>query len=94
LGKNIRDEVKGDIARILFYMATMYFDLSLNDDPASISAYKSMGILSTLLEWNELDPVDDFEKNRNEVIYSYQKNRNPFIDYPEFANLIWGDLAN
>jgi endonuclease I len=89
-----RDEVKGDIARILFYMATMYFDLSLNDDPASISAYKSMGNLSTLLEWNEIDPVDDFERNRNEVIYSYQKNRNPFIDYPEFADLIWGDLAN
>lgn len=89
-----RDEVKGDIARILFYMATMYFDLSLNSDPTSISAEKSMGNLTTLLEWNEIDPVDNFERNRNEVIYSYQKNRNPFIDYPEFADLIWGDLAN
>ncbi|PKK95335.1 MAG: hypothetical protein CVV60_01745 [Tenericutes bacterium HGW-Tenericutes-5] len=88
-----RDEVKGDIARILFYMATMYFDLSLNDDELSLSLYKTMGMLSVLLEWNEIDPVDDFERNRNEVIYSYQGNRNPFIDYPEFANLIWGDLA-
>jgi endonuclease I len=86
-----RDEVKGDIARILFYMATMYFDLKLNDDPTTISSFKTMGNLSVLLEWNELDPVDDFEKNRNEVIYSYQGNRNPFIDYPEFANLIWGN---
>jgi endonuclease I len=88
-----RDEVKGDIARILFYMATMYFDLSLNEDELSLSLYKTMGILSVLLEWNEIDPVDDFERNRNEVIYAYQGNRNPFIDYPEFANLIWGDLA-
>lgn len=88
-----RDEVKGDIARILFYMATMYFDLTLNDDELTLSLYKTMGMLSVLLEWNELDPVDDFERNRNEVIYSYQGNRNPFIDYPEFANLIWGDLA-
>lgn len=88
-----RDEVKGDIARILFYMATMYFDLTLNDDELSLSSYKTMGMLSVLLEWNEIDPVDDFERNRNEVIYNYQGNRNPFIDYPEFANLIWGDLA-
>ena len=88
-----RDEVKGDIARILFYMATMYFELTLNNDELSLSLNRTMGILSVLLEWNEIDPADDFERNRNEVIYSYQNNRNPFIDYPEFANLIWGDLA-
>jgi endonuclease I len=85
-----RDEVKGDIARILFYMATMYFDLTLNENPLTSSSEKTMGILSVLLEWNELDPVDDFERNRNEVIFSYQGNRNPFIDYPDFAELIWG----
>ena len=83
-----RDEVKGDIARILFYMATMYFDLSFNDDATTTSSNKTMGVLSVLLEWNEFDPVDDFERHRNEVLYSYQGNRNPFIDYPEFANLI------
>ncbi|MGM0495995.1 MAG: endonuclease I family protein [Bacillota bacterium] len=88
-----RDEVKGDIARILFYMATMYFDLTLNNDIYSESSEKTMGILSVLLEWNELDPVDDFERNRNEEIFSYQGNRNPFIDYPDLAELIWGDLA-
>jgi endonuclease I len=86
-----RDEVKGDIARILFYMATMYFDLSFNDDATTTSSNKTMGVLSVLLEWNEFDPVDDFERHRNEVLYSYQGNRNPFIDYPEFANLIWGE---
>ncbi len=88
-----RDEVKGDIARILFYMTTMYFDLTLNNDEMSASQAKTMGMLSILLEWNEMDPVDDFERHRNEVIYSYQNNRNPFIDYPEFANLIWGDIV-
>lgn len=85
-----RDEVKGDVARILFYMTTMYFDLTLNDDELSTTNSKTMGMLSMLIEWNELDPVDDFERNRNEVLYSYQGNRNPFIDYPEFVNLIWG----
>ncbi|MFW5888884.1 MAG: endonuclease I family protein [Bacillota bacterium] len=88
-----RDEVKGDIARILFYMATMYFDLTLDNNTYADSSEKTMGILDTLLIWNELDPVDDFERNRNDVIYSYQGNRNPFIDYPEFAELLWGDLA-
>jgi endonuclease I len=88
-----RDEVKGDIARIIFYMATMYSLLSLNDNVLATNEDLSMGILSVLLEWNELDPVDDFERNRNNVIYTYQNNRNPFIDYPGFADLIWGDLA-
>ncbi|MGE4571655.1 MAG: endonuclease I family protein, partial [Candidatus Izemoplasmatales bacterium] len=87
------DNVKGDIARILFYMATMYLELSFNDLPNSQSNEKTMGMISVLLEWNRLDPVDEFEMNRNNVIYSHQGNRNPFIDYPEFAELIWGDLA-
>ncbi len=89
-----REEVRGDVARILFYMAVMYTDMSLNDDKSSNVALRTMGLLSTLLEWNEADPVDDFERNRNDVLYSYQGNRNPFIDYPEFAELIWGDLAS
>jgi len=83
-----RDAVKGDIARILLYMVVMYDELTLVDSNPNIYSYE-MGILSTLLEWNQLDPVDDFEMHRNEVIYSYQHNRNPFIDYPEFADLIW-----
>ena len=43
-----------------------------------------------LLEWHESDPVDDFEIARNERSYSIQNNRNPFIDHPEFAAMIWG----
>ena len=84
------DAVKGDIARILFYMLVRYETLSLVDTQPS--TYE-MGLLAVLLAWNDLDPVDDFERNRNEVIYSYQDNRNPFIDYPHFAELIFGDHA-
>jgi hypothetical protein len=47
------------------------------------------GKLSTLLDWHISDPVDSFEMNRNHIIYSYQKNRNPFIDHPEFVAKIW-----
>ncbi len=83
-----RDAVKGDIARILLYMVVMYDELTLVDSYPNIYSYE-MGILSTLLEWNRIDPVDDFEMNRNNIIYSYQHNRNPFIDYSEFADLIW-----
>jgi len=75
------DDVKGDVARIVFYMATMYLDLNIESG--------ILGDLDVLLEWHLNDPVDDFERNRNEVIFSYQGNRNPFIDYPFFAEEIW-----
>ncbi len=59
---------------------------STKDSPATY------GILSDLLEWNKLDPVDDYEIHRNNLIYNnYQYNRNPFVDFPEWADLIWGD---
>ena len=90
-----RDEVKGDIARMLFYMAVRYegdvngeADLELVFSAHGASTFE-FGNLALLLEWNRLDPVDDFERNRNNVIYTYQKNRNPFIDYPSLADLIW-----
>lgn len=93
-----RDAVKGDIARIIFYMSTRYegengeLDLEVVDE---VNTYPTPthGRLSTLLEWNMQDPPDAFERNRNNVIYSFQQNRNPFIDNPEFANLIWGTAA-
>ena len=95
-----RDAVKGDVARMMFYMATRYEgdvagepDLELVD---YITNYPDpiFGVLSTLLQWNEQDPVDDFERNRNEVVYSYQGNRNPFIDHPEYANAIYVSQPN
>ncbi|MCV9887844.1 endonuclease [Metabacillus halosaccharovorans] len=90
-----RDEVKGDVARMIFYMAVRYegdsgeLDLEVTEKVNNGSA-PLHGKLSTLLQWHQQDPVDDFERNRNEVIYQdYQHNRNPFIDHPEWVEAIW-----
>ncbi|KAB1204318.1 Extracellular ribonuclease [Morella rubra] len=89
-------KVRGDIARALLYMAICYGfhprgggpDLRLSDSPSI--GNREMGLLSILLEWNEVDPPSREEKMRNERICRfYQHNRNPFVDHPEFANLIW-----
>ncbi|MFH0767179.1 MAG: InlB B-repeat-containing protein [Bacillota bacterium] len=85
-----RDEVKGDIARILFYMTVRYSNLEL---VSSIPSIYQMALLNRLLEWHLEDPVDSFEQNRNDVIYSYQHNRNPFIDHPEFVEKMWGPIT-
>ena len=51
----------------------------------------AMGLLSDLLAWNKLDPVDDYEIHRNNLLYrNFTKNRNPFIDFPSWADAIWG----
>ncbi len=91
-----RDEVKGDVARMLIYMAVRYEgdvsdepDLELNNTVNNGTA-PYHGKLSVLLQWNAQDPVDDRERRRNDIIYSdYQHNRNPFIDHPEWVNEIW-----
>ncbi len=93
-----RDEVKGDIARIIFYMATRYEGENGELDLEAVDAINTFpapehGKLSTLLAWNLQDPPDAFERNRNDVIASFQKNRNPFIDNPLFAEMIWGGAA-
>jgi len=91
-------KVKGQVARILFYMATRYegdndeLDLELIDELNNYP-YPLFGKLSTLLEWNNQYPPSDFERRRNERIYEVQQNRNPFIDNPEFANLIWNNAT-
>jgi hypothetical protein len=51
-----------------------------------------MALFSRMFEWHEADPVDDFERDRNDAIYGYQDNRNPFIDHPELVREIWGDV--
>ena len=80
-------DFRGDVARICFYMYLKnYPDLTLSDNPTGDYAF---GYLSDLLEWNKADPVDDFEKQRNDRIYCYQQNRNPFIDHPEIADIIF-----
>src|SRR5690554_2232106 len=90
------DDDKGDVARILFYMHIRYADIldlvEVVDDNSETSYTPEgaqMGRLSVLLRWHREDPVDNFERNRNEVIYKWQNNRNPFIDHPEFVHLIY-----
>ena len=84
------NEVKGDVARILFYMATCYkgsLELVENVTNSSIQ----LGNLSTLLQWHKDDPVSSYEISRNNKVYNYQLNRNPFVDHPEYVNAIWGN---
>lgn len=81
---------KGDVARGIFYMAIRYNRLEVvNGFPESKRG--ELGDLETLLEWHRNDPPDDFEMNRNNVIYTWQINRNPFIDQPELIEYIWGN---
>ncbi|MDW7696005.1 endonuclease [Flammeovirgaceae bacterium SG7u.111] len=92
-----RDDKKGDVARILFYMATRYEgsarDLELVNR-ISHSGDPEIGVLFTMLQWHKQDPVSDEEKARNEGIYGYQGNRNPFVDHPEWVAEIWGGTTS
>ncbi|MBK8601338.1 MAG: endonuclease [Flavobacterium sp.] len=84
---------RGDVARAVFYMAVRYNALSVvNGNPANTTVGQ-LGDLALLLQWNQTDPKDDFEMNRNNYIYTWQVNRNPFIDYPNLADYIWGANA-
>lgn len=95
------DEFKGDIARIYFYMATRYEDdISDWSDNSTYSDAVLDGsddqvfedwVVDMLKSWNESDPVSQKELDRNEAAYSFQGNRNPFVDYPDFVNEIWGE---
>jgi endonuclease I len=91
-----RNADKGDVARMIMYMAIRYEgddgwpNLEINQAVSNGTA-PYIGKLSVLLQWNQLDPPDTFEKHRNQVIYDdWQGNRNPFIDHPEWATAIWG----
>ena len=81
---------KGDVARALFYMAVRYNGLNLVNGDPSDAIVGQMGDLASLLTWNVSDPSDDFEMNRNNYIYTWQLNRNPFIDHPNLADYIFG----
>ena len=88
------DEIKGDIARIYFHMATCYETVapSWGHDVFS-TAYNGFEkwALDMLIRWSEQDPVDDVEIARNNAVYEVQGNRNPFVDYPGLEDYIWGD---
>ncbi len=88
------DEYKGDFARTYFYFATRYQSQINNWGGIFISSYPHIvqWQLDMLLRWHEMDPVSQKELDRNDAVYeSRQGNRNPFIDYPELVDLIFGD---
>jgi hypothetical protein len=81
---------KGDVARACFYMAVRYDGLNVVNGNPPENSIGQIGDLATLLTWNQTDPRDDFEMNRNNYIYTWQVNRNPFIDYPNLADYVFG----
>lgn len=88
------DEYKGDLARSYFYMATAYEDRisKWRSDQIGGNTYPgfSQWTLDMLLKWHRDDPVSLKEVRRNEEIYKIQKNRNPYIDYPQLVEYVWG----
>ena len=88
------DEYKGDFARTYFYMVTCYQNMTWkytymvqNNTWPTLNTWA----LDLLLKWHREDKVSQKEIDRNEVIYGIQNNRNPFIDFPDLAEYIWGD---
>ena len=92
------DQYKGDFARSYFYMAAAYN--SYIDDWSSAqlagNSYPCFSDWSVnlLMKWHREDPVSEKEINRNEVVYRWQGNRNPFIDHPELSEYVWGTKKN
>ena len=87
------DEFKGDVARALLYFATRYQDRISSWhhemlDGSSDRVYRKW-FIALLLKWHKADPVSEHEMNRNNAGEEFQGNRNPFIDHPEYADLIW-----
>lgn len=92
-----QESYRGDAARIIFYCVIAAgkdnsgrYYLKLVDYTNDNTSNRSMGKLSTLLAWNRKYPVTDREKTRNNGAERLQGNRNPFIDHPEYADIIWG----
>jgi len=103
------DEFKGDIARSLLYYAVRYegklgsfnFTTNANDptkdqnplDGTEEKAYENWYV-AMLLSWHQLDPVSQREIDRNNSVFNLQKNRNPFVDHPEWVGLIWNQTPD
>jgi len=95
------DEWKGDVARIVMYMYTRYHGTGTqvsetNCLPVNVGFGTTLSVdpymIDLFLKWNVEDPVSPFEANRNEILAGIQGNRNPYIDNPYLATLIWGGL--
>lgn len=82
------DDYKGDIARIFAYLIVHYPSLE------NLLNNVLIGGTKTLVSWNDLDPVDSYEIQRNNTAFNYQGNRNPFIDAPGLIDEIWGNGAD
>lgn len=92
------DEYKGDFARVFMYMFTCYQDLSwkytwMNYANSTYPTLKPWAV-KLLLKWHKQDPVSEKEVNRNNAVYAVQGNRNPYVDYPQLADYVWGDSIN
>lgn len=94
-------EYRGDFARAYFYIATAYEDLVWAGSGSPFNAANAMTnnsylefqpwLTQVLLDWHRADPVSQKERERADIIFQIQGNRNPYIDYPELIELIWGD---
>jgi predicted extracellular nuclease/endonuclease I len=91
-----RNEMKGDVARMMLYMDTRYEGEQGEDTPdlflvdrLTDTSENALGKLCVLLEWNTFDPIDDTEINRLNKVYQYQGNRNPYVDNPQWIELIY-----
>ena len=91
-----RDDVKGDVARMMFYMDTRYEGSGSDVTPDLIlvnrittTSESKLGLLCTLASWNAADPVDASEQLRNDRIYELQGNRNPFTDNPDWVEILY-----
>lgn len=90
------DEYKGDFARTYFYMCARYRDKNFTSSGGDAVFTTNKTNLTDyaknlFLKWHRNDPVSQKEIDRNQAVYGIQKNRNPFIDYPDFAEYIWGE---
>lgn len=94
------DEYKGDFARIYMYMVTAYedyaplwgYDSEHQLDNNTYPVFEPWAV-NLYLIWAKQDPVSVKEINRNNEVYKIQGNRNPFIDFPDMADYVWGDLT-
>ncbi|TPE58072.1 ribonuclease [[Mycoplasma] falconis] len=92
------NEFKGDVSRAYLYFVLTYQDKNISNTVGSRVFQKVNGrniikssFLKTFLEWNKLDPISQFDLDRNNGIYKHQRNRNPFLDYPELIDVVFNN---
>ncbi|WP_299208517.1 endonuclease [uncultured Dokdonia sp.] len=91
--ENNQGSWQGDVARGIFFLTIRYNGLEVVSGNPSNDTVGALGDLDILLDWYRNDPADDYELNRNNIVHTWQFNRNPFIDLPDLAEYIWGDLV-